>query len=168
MDFQLKGENTFRILDIGCGGGVFGFMAIAKCLEKGILVENALFSDIDKEALRVCRANCKGNRDKLDYVSMEVVESDMFDKIEGKFDIITCNFPQTPSKRPFKGYFLMIFICLTVKIVDRWGKEDGSYFKSEFMKGVKSFLKPNSQIFMMYVLYKITFYKKNTLLSYYI
>lgn len=88
---------------MGCGNGVFGFFAYEKCKESGFPVENLVFSDISMEALRVCYTNCSINEENLDEIkTINFTQSDLFTNIKGKFDIITCNFPQTPSDTPFR------------------------------------------------------------------
>jgi len=77
-----------RVLDLGCGYGLVG-IAIAKQFTDVSVV----MSDINKRALRLARMNVKLNKVKAD-----VIESDMFSKLNEKFDTIICNPPQKAGK----------------------------------------------------------------------
>ena len=74
-----------KILDLCTGSGAIG-ISISKLLkEKNIEV---VLSDISKEALIVANINCKNNN-----VNCRLVESDLFENIEEKFDLIVSNPP---------------------------------------------------------------------------
>jgi ribosomal protein L11 methyltransferase len=55
LDRLLKNRRPRRVLDLGCGTGVLA-MAAAKALRRPVLA-----TDIDPEAVRVCRANARRN-----------------------------------------------------------------------------------------------------------
>jgi len=96
-----------------------------------------VFSDISLEALRHIYTNFHLNSGKLPNIrKIDLIQSDIFSKIQGKFDVITVNFPQTPCKDPIKS--------------DRWGKETGGYFNNEFIRNIKTFIHENSEIFMLF------------------
>jgi 16S rRNA (guanine1207-N2)-methyltransferase len=76
-----------KLLDLGCGYGCIG-IALAKFCERAgnplILIQ----SDVNKAAVELTRRNCE-----LNGVESNVIESDCFDSITGKFDVITLNPP---------------------------------------------------------------------------
>jgi 16S rRNA G1207 methylase RsmC len=81
-------ENNWRVLDLGCGNGVIG-IAIAKAFPKAKVV----MSDVNERAVKTAMMNCKLNR-----TPCVVLQGNGFDKIEGLFDAILLNPPQTAGK----------------------------------------------------------------------
>ena len=77
-----------RILDLCTGSG-----AIAVALKKYIEKANVSSSDISKDALEVAKTNAKNNN-----VQIEFIESDLFNNIDKKFDIIVSNPPYIKTK----------------------------------------------------------------------
>lgn len=75
------------VLDLCTGSGA---IATVIALKTGAKVSA---SDVSAPALDVARANALNNGVKIDFVL-----SDMFEKIEGKFDVIVSNPPYIPSK----------------------------------------------------------------------
>lgn len=76
-----------RVLEIGVGSGC---VIITLCLEcKGLV---AVGCDISEEALKVAAKN----QDKYGIKSIELVKSDLFENITGKFDLIVSNPPYVP------------------------------------------------------------------------
>lgn len=71
------------ILDLCTGSGAIGIL-----LYKNNLVKTLTLSDISEEALKVCKKNLENNN-----IKANIIKSNMFDKIEGKFDIIVSNPP---------------------------------------------------------------------------
>ena len=76
-------EKNINILDLCTGSGAIG-ISIKKYVENSIVT----VSDISKQAINVARINAKKNN-----VDIKFVESDLFNKIEKKFDIIVSNPP---------------------------------------------------------------------------
>ncbi len=74
------GDKKARVLDLCTGSG-----CIASVIARGTDA-SVTAADISDDALQVALTNFKG-------LDVEVVKSDMFSAIEGKFDIITCNPP---------------------------------------------------------------------------
>ena len=78
-------KNGDKVLDLCTGSGAIGVSLKKKFADK----INVIGTDISKEALRVAKMNADANR-----VSVEFVESNMFDKIvENDFDLIVSNPP---------------------------------------------------------------------------
>lgn len=76
-----------RVLEVGVGSGC---VITTLCLEcKGLV---AVGCDISEEALKVAAKN----QDKYGIKSLELVKSDLFENITGKFDLIVSNPPYVP------------------------------------------------------------------------
>lgn len=85
VDLVLK-ENSkadLQILDIGTGSG-----AIAISLKSSRPDWHVTASDISSEALQLAKENSERNQASLDFI-----ESDVFNQISGKFDVIISNPP---------------------------------------------------------------------------
>lgn len=72
-----------NVIDLGCGSGVIGLS-----IKKKISSTNVTLLDISKDALIVARKNA--NNLGLD---VQFIESDMWDKVDDKYDIIISNPP---------------------------------------------------------------------------
>jgi len=74
-----------RILDLGTGSGILGITLAAERLDAFVLM-----TDISKAALVVAKSNAKRHRveDRI-----EIIQSDWFDSVNGKFDLIISNPP---------------------------------------------------------------------------
>ncbi|MBP1556013.1 MAG: class I SAM-dependent methyltransferase [Oscillospiraceae bacterium] len=74
---------TGRVLDLGCGYGFIGIYSAVR--NPGITLVQ---SDVTEKAVELCRRNCEANG-----VTSDVILSDGFVSIEGKFDSILLNPP---------------------------------------------------------------------------
>lgn len=77
-----------HLLDVCCGSGCIGISYILKRREMGCENDCVTFVDISDAAIRLTKENC----DKLD-VRGNVIQSDLFEKIEGKYNVIASNPP---------------------------------------------------------------------------
>lgn len=75
-----------RILDLCCGSGCLGLLAKYHYPEAEVVL-----ADIDRDALDIARINMDAFG--LDEEDVRIVESDLWDNIEGRFDWIICNPP---------------------------------------------------------------------------
>lgn len=82
-------KKKWKILDLGCGYGVVG-IAIAKSFPTTEIV----MVDVNKRAVKLARMNLKLN--KVDNV--KVLDSDLFEKMNQKFNTIIVNPPQKAGK----------------------------------------------------------------------
>lgn len=71
-----------RVLDLGCGSGVCTVL----CAEK---VREVVAVDISPAALEVTAENCRDHG----LENVKIFESDMFENVEGRFDLIIANAP---------------------------------------------------------------------------
>lgn len=88
QDSEILVENALNLrfsscLDLCCGSGCLG-LSIAKNKPE----INLTFADISTKALKVCKFNAKKHKIKAKFV-----KTNMFEKIDGKFDLIVCNPP---------------------------------------------------------------------------
>ncbi|HIJ99323.1 TPA: methyltransferase [archaeon] len=77
--FELKGSE--KVLDLGTGSGILAIIAASKGCE-------VTAADINPEAVKYAKKNAERNQ-----VSIEVIESNLFENIPGDFDIILFNLP---------------------------------------------------------------------------
>jgi len=128
-------EKNLEILDVCTGSG---------CILLSILSKKETWrgvgSDISKKAIRVANENAK----KL-QIPATFIESDMFHKIEGKFDIIVSNPPYIKTS---------VIQELMPEVRDHDprialdGKEDGLHFYKILAKEAGNFLKKNGVIYV--------------------
>jgi release factor glutamine methyltransferase len=71
-----------RVLDLGCGSGVCGIFCAPKARE-------ILAVDISAAAVSNAKENCR----RLGISNITVLQSDMFSRVEGKFNLILANPP---------------------------------------------------------------------------
>ena len=76
-----------KVLDLGTGTGLQGIVAALKGCE-------VVFADVDKNALRCAERNAK-----LNNINGKFVHSDLFSKIDGRFNTIIFNPPYLESKK---------------------------------------------------------------------
>ena len=112
---NMKNKKT---LDMGSGSG---FLAILM-VQQGA---DATASDINEEAVRTVKLNAKNNN-----AGVKVISSDLFEKIEGKFDIIVFTPPYLPEKtlhrdKQFYGG------KSGREVIERFIKDSGKHLKKE-------------------------------------
>jgi release factor glutamine methyltransferase len=114
-------KSEIKILEIGCGSGV----QLQTLKKAGMRKENIFSCDINSSAVRHCK--------KLGFNSRV---SNLFEKIKGKFDIITFNPPYLPENKFDKEK-------------DTTGGKNGSEIINKFLKQAKSHLTKNGKIFLL-------------------
>lgn len=82
-------KDEWKILDLGCGIGVVGISLKLKFPKIHVLL-----SDINKRAVMLVKRNIKLHK----LTDTKTIQSDIFEKIETKFDSILLNPPQTAGK----------------------------------------------------------------------
>ncbi len=114
-----------NVLDIGTGSGI---QAIAASQNQK--VKSVLATDIQKGVIDYCKKNIQNHKIKF-------IQSDLFKKIRGKFDIIIFNPPYLPQELQLKD--------LTIES----GKK-GYEAIEEFLNNVNNFLKIDGIILMVF------------------
>ncbi len=113
------------VLDIGTGSG-----AISIALKKEIDC-NITACDISKKALKLAKLNAKENN-----VDINFVESDLFNNITGKYDIVISNPPYIS-----KNEEIMESVDKYEPHLALYAEDDGLYFYKEIIKNIQSYLK---------------------------
>ncbi len=86
-----KSEKIKTILEIGCGSGLLSIIAA----KRGCYV---LAADINPAAVECAKRNAE-----LNGAKMETAQSDLFERISGKFDLIVFNPPYLPEEQDEKS-----------------------------------------------------------------
>ena len=128
-------DNNLQVLDFCTGSG-----AIAISLKKLGEYKSVKALDISEKALDIAKKNSKLNETTIDFIC-----SDMFEKINGKFDIIVSNPPYIPS-RDIEDLNLEVKDYEPKLALD--GLEDGLYFYKIIAKEAKAYLKENGKIYL--------------------
>ena len=125
---------NIKILDLCTGSGIIG-ITLRKELESKSL--EVVASDISKEALKVAKENAIMNE-------AEVIQSDIFENINEKFDIIVSN-------PPYIAYNDKITMEDNVLNYDPhlalFAEEDGMYFYREIVENAKEYLEEDGLVF---------------------
>ncbi|MEM7819335.1 MAG: methyltransferase [Candidatus Aenigmatarchaeota archaeon] len=111
-----------KVLDMGCGSG---FLAILLA-KKGAIVSAV---DINQDAVNVTKKNAKMNDVKID-----VMQSDLFEKIKENFDLIIFNPPYLPIEEDDITYS---------------GGKSGRKTIKKFIINAKKFLNKNGKIILL-------------------
>ncbi len=88
-DFIVKHRTKFlrkKVLEVGCGSGLLSLL----CAKFGA---DVIASDINPQAVETVIENAKANN-----ISLEAIQSDLFEKVKGKFDFIIFNTPYLPDE----------------------------------------------------------------------
>ena len=119
-----------NILDIGTGSGV-----IAITLAKKLDIE-VTASDVSLEALKVARENAK-----LNNVNINFIHSNLFENINGTFDVIISN-------PPYIAYDEVIDdkVRNNEPHLALYADNNGLYFYEEILKEAKQYLNPKNML----------------------
>lgn len=126
-DTELMAESvriapTENFLEVGCGTGVVSIV-LAKQGNRGVGV------DINKIAVKNSRINA--TRHKVNNV--DFLESDLFNKVKGVFDVIIFNPPYSDHPAP--------------DAIDKMFWDEKNEIKRRFFKEIGTFLKPNGRVY---------------------
>ncbi|MFW6014692.1 MAG: class I SAM-dependent methyltransferase [Candidatus Nanoarchaeia archaeon] len=116
-----------RVLDLGCGYGAVGIT-----LAKEYNIE-LVMTEVNKRAVRLARRNVKKNN-----VNAKILQGDGFEKVQGEFDTILLNPPQSAGKKLCENLIEQSKDFLKkggkLQVVAR--KNKGGKVLSEFMQSV--------------------------------
>ena len=130
-EFVLKYANG-KVLDMGTGSGIQAEAALTK-------TNDVTAADINKEAIDFCTK--KG---------IKALQSDLFEKINGKFDLIIFNPPYLPLERDYFGVKLSEEDFNYVNDVSLVGGKKGWETIDRFLKQAKGFLNENGRILISF------------------
>jgi release factor glutamine methyltransferase len=125
---NIRVKENERVLDMGTGCGIQGMIAS----RMGGAVTS---SDINEEALK-----CASRNAKLNGVDITFVKSDLFEDIEGVFDLIMFNPPYLPTEpADYKD-----------KLATSWnGGDTGREITDRFIKGLKDHLLKEGRVLLV-------------------
>lgn len=125
------------VLDMCCGSGCIGISY--KLLRKELgYKDNVTLVDLSKDALKIANAN----NDKLS-AGCELINSDLFTEVHGKYNIIISNPPYIETKEIDK---LMEEVKCFEPMMALDGLEDGLFFYRKIISEAKSYLEPNGVV----------------------
>ena len=128
------GDDFFKVLDMCTGSGCIAITISYMCDNLAVTA-----SDISKDALDVAKEN-----NTLNQTDVTFVESDLFEKVEGKFDVIVSNPPYIRTKD-------IESLDEEVKMHDPHlaldGGESGLDFYQTIITQAKDYLNENGMIF---------------------
>lgn len=90
---DIKNQDDLSILDMGTGSGVLGLS-----LHLELTNSSLTLVDISEDALSLARENAK----QLSANHVHFCQSHLFEKVEGKFDLIVANLPYIPESEATK------------------------------------------------------------------
>lgn len=122
MAESVKISKDQNFLEVGCGTGVIS-ISVAKRAASGVGI------DINEKAVENSKKNIKAQG----VTNVEFKVSNVFEKVEGKFDVIICNPPYT--KHEVRDNIDRMF----------WDPEDE--MKRKFFQDVGKYLKPGGRIY---------------------
>lgn len=122
-----------NILDMGCGSGYIG-IAIKKWKPELKVV----CVDIDRRAISQSKINAEINNTEI-----EIIKSNLYEKIQGKFDLIISNPPyiKNSEKRNMDKSVLMFEPKIAL-----FAPDNGMFFYKEIEKQASKFIKKNGSL----------------------
>ncbi|MBI2038351.1 MAG: HemK family protein methyltransferase [Candidatus Nealsonbacteria bacterium] len=138
IKYAEKRSRHIKVLDIFAGTGCIG-IAILKNIKDG----RVDFIDINKQAVEQIKINLTLN--KISKNRYGVFQSNMFDKIKGKYDFIFANPPYVAEN---KIQEVQPSVLKYEPKLALFGGESGLFYIKKFLKEAKNFLVENGAIFL--------------------
>lgn len=147
---ELKEIKNGKVLDIFAGSGCIGIAVLKK--RRGVLCD---FSEKDKNSIQQIKINLKLNKinpsqlNKFDVRARKkrykVIQSDVFENVNGKYDYIFANPPYVAKKK--KNKVQASVLKYEPKIALFAGLE-GLFFINKLLKQAKKYLNKDGKIFI--------------------
>ncbi len=133
-------EPNMRVLDVCTGSGCI-LISLLKMLQdgRGQDTVKGVGVDISKEALEVAEKNARKHNTEAVFL-----QSDLFESVEGMYDIIVSNPPYIKTEEIEK---LEDEVKLHDPMLALDGKEDGLYFYRKIIKESRKYLKKNGKLY---------------------
>ena len=121
---KLKKIKNPKVLDLCCGSGAIGIAIKTK------IDSNVVMSDISKNAIEVAKKNCE--KYNLD---ISVIESDLFQNIDDKFDCIISNPPYIKENEEIED-----IVKNNEPAIALYGGKNGLDFYERILKDIRNYL----------------------------
>ncbi len=158
-----KVRKVYKVLDIFSGSGAIGISIVRNVInfssekfkrssnvkfQRNLYVATSknihmAFADSEKNCVEQIKINCKIN--KLKKLQYEIIRSDVFENIAGKFDIIVANPPYIPAKNKHKVQQSALDHEPHVSL---FGKDDGLFYITKFLEGAPAHLEKTGTLYM--------------------
>jgi len=126
-------DQRLTILDVGTGSGNI-IISIVKACGSQLEVCSFFASDISEKALKIARKNArKHGVEKL----IKFVRSDLFDRIDGRFNIIIANLPYVPKRKTNDGKRMTEEIDFEPRNAI-FANDNGTIIIKKFLSGAKN------------------------------
>ncbi len=134
---EFKEAKNLKVLDIFAGSGAMG-LAMAKNFPHA----RVTLSDKYLRAIKQIKRNAKIN----DIENIELVQSDVFDKISGKYDLILTNPPYVSGNFKYTKFSWSVLFFEPLEAV--FSKKRGLFFIEDLLKNAKGYMKPGASLFI--------------------
>ncbi|MDO8529966.1 MAG: peptide chain release factor N(5)-glutamine methyltransferase [bacterium] len=144
---EIKGKGgKVKVLDMFAGSGCIGISIVRHFdrLSAGRFKNvHVVFADSEKPALKQIEKNCTLN--KIPKSAYQMIQSDIFLNIRGKYDYIFANPPYIPTVRKFK---IQTSVLKYEPHTALFGGENGLLYIRKFLAEAKNFLNKKGHIYM--------------------
>jgi len=137
-DIKSLRRKNIHVLDVFSGSGCIG-IAVLKHIPSAIVD----FAEKDKKLCGQITINTKLNN--IDPERYKIIQSDIFDKVIGKYDYILANPPYVPEKNKKN---IQKSVLENEPLTAIFGGADGLNYIREFLKESKNHLKKGGKIYM--------------------
>ena len=129
-------KNNLKILDLCTGSGIIA-ITLKKELDQFSI--DVMASDISQEAIKVAKENAQ-----FHYSTIKFIQSDIFDNIDDKFDVIVSNPPYIDRKDKVTMQDNVLKYDPHLAL---FAEEEGMYFYRKIIEQANNYLNDNGVIF---------------------
>ena len=133
---KVSNKNNLKILDLCTGSGIIA-ITLKKELEQ--VSVDVIASDISEEAIEVAKENAQSHD-----ATIKFIQSDIFNNIDDKFDIIVSNPPYIDRKDEVTMQDNVLKYDPHLAL---FAEEEGMYFYRKIIEQAKDYLKENGVMF---------------------